>query len=216
MKICDGYTQVAVREETLLEYRPMLRAERMAVLTAACDLPPHTRWNFVARHLEEHIIRGPALIRAAKGTFAWAYKLIIGRGRAEQERADERNLYDGVRLKLLYPHLSSATCDYCRKWWFDPIAGQTYSQDGQPLERTEEELLCQTPAGCPIGSPDKKRTLSEKNQLAFEFDLHCRATGRWPEDPIVKRNAYIIGLAARRVSEEHNERSAAARRFAGR
>ena len=179
----------------------MLHAERAAVLSAAATLDGDAQRRFLQRHMREHVTSGFELLSRRGEDFTWAYRLIVGHGQRRQEQQDARNLYEGMRLKLLYPHLNHSTCDHCQKWWFDPATGETVAQDGKPIGRTEEELSCRTPVGCPLGTPEKKRTWSEKNQRAFEFDLHCRATGSWPDDPIVKRNAYIIGMAAKRVRE---------------
>lgn len=214
MRIVDGYTEVAALAGRALEFRPMLQPERRAVLTAASTMTGQARRSFLCRHFRDHVIDGPTIYSLPDPEFIRAMKLIVGSGRLAEERQDARNIYEGTRLKLLYPHLSRNTCEHCLKWWFDPVSGETYTQDKNPLERMpEEELLCRT-VGCPLGSPEKRRAFTEKNQRAFEFDLHCRAIGQWPDDPIVKRNAYLIGLAAKRVSEERNGRTTAARSFA--
>lgn len=45
---------------------------------------------------------------------------------------------------------------------------------------------------CPKGSPEDSKALTEQNQLAYKFHRECRATGHWPDDAIVRRNAAII------------------------
>jgi hypothetical protein len=45
---------------------------------------------------------------------------------------------------------------------------------------------------CRKGSPEHPRTLSEANQRCYEHYRECRAVGRFPDDPIVRRNAAII------------------------
>lgn len=206
MRINDGYTVVACRAGVVFECRPMLHAERMAVLSVAKTLAGDSLRRYLQHHARDHVDCGFEFLLRRGEDFHWAYRLVIGHGQRQQEQLDVRNLYEGTRLKLLYPHLGRHTCAYCQKWWFDPATGETFAQDKKPIERTEEELLCKTETGCPLGTPEKQRTFSEKNQRAFEFDLHCRATGSWPDDPIVKRNAYVIGMAAKRVHEGLNGR----------
>lgn len=64
-------------------------------------------------------------------------------------------------------------------------------------------------------SPGERRTLpvvelraravelTPQNWQAFEHDRECRAVGRWPNDPVVRRNAAII--AEERESHERRE-----------
>ena len=56
--------------------------------------------------------------------------------------------------------------------------------------------------GCAKGTPENSRGLSVANQAAWRFDRECRATGNFPDDPLVRRNAAII----RQVEEEFERR----------
>lgn len=67
-------------------------------------------------------------------------------------------------------------------------------------------------ANCPRcdGVQEKKpfpgTDLTERNWLAYKHYKECRATLRFPDDPIVRRNAAII-----RAVEDANERNSAFR-----
>jgi hypothetical protein len=70
---------------------------------------------------------------------------------------------------------------------------------------------CRIPGvGCPKGTPENPRGLSVANQSAWRFDRECRATGRFPDDPVVRRNAALI----RQVEEEFERRERAEFRMA--
>jgi hypothetical protein len=51
---------------------------------------------------------------------------------------------------------------------------------------------CRNEKGCPKGTPEKPKTLHPINQQAHQHYQECRAVGRFPDDPIVLRNASII------------------------
>ena len=46
--------------------------------------------------------------------------------------------------------------------------------------------------GCPKGTPEAPRSLRPANRAAYRHYCECRAAGRFPDDPIVRRNAAII------------------------
>jgi len=46
--------------------------------------------------------------------------------------------------------------------------------------------------GCPKGTPENPLALSAANLAAWRHYRECRATGRFPDDPLVRRNAAII------------------------
>jgi hypothetical protein len=46
--------------------------------------------------------------------------------------------------------------------------------------------------GCPKGTPENPLSLSDVNSEAYRHYRECRATGNFPDDPIVRRNAALI------------------------
>jgi hypothetical protein len=47
-------------------------------------------------------------------------------------------------------------------------------------------------AGCPKGTPENPKNLTEKNWQAYMFNEECVATGIFPDDPVVRHNAAVI------------------------
>ena len=50
-------------------------------------------------------------------------------------------------------------------------------------------------SGCPKGTPERQLSLSLKNRRAYRHYLMCKATGKWPDDGMVRQNAGIIEAA---------------------
>ncbi len=46
--------------------------------------------------------------------------------------------------------------------------------------------------GCPKGTPENPKSLSPKNEQAYQHYRECRAVGVWGDDPIVRQNAAVI------------------------
>jgi len=57
--------------------------------------------------------------------------------------------------------------------------------------------------GCPKGTPEDQKGLSAMNHAAWRHDRECRATGQFPNDPIVRRNAALISA----VEASHSRRA---------
>lgn len=62
---------------------------------------------------------------------------------------------------------------------------------------------CRTNQGCPKGTPENSKELSNKNRLAYDHYLQCKAIGKFPDDAIVYRNAGII----RRIEDQQLRQS---------
>lgn len=125
------------------------------------------------------------------------------------ERRDAKNLWEGVILAVRYPQFANRDCGSCRKWWYNDDTGKIVTRGKRPLLRPSNTVLrCETPAGCPKGIPTQTRSLSPKNKLAWRHYLMCRATGRFPDDPIVQINAMRINKALRHAAKlSRQERS---------
>lgn len=61
------------------------------------------------------------------------------------------------------------------------------------------------PIGCPKGTPENQKGLSDQNLQALRHYQECKAVGSFPDDPIVRRNARIISQMERQ--HERQERS---------
>jgi hypothetical protein len=92
---------------------------------------------------------------------------------------------------------------------YDEDTGQVMKNPaGEPFKRPMGNLPpCKIRGmGCDKGTPEDQRQLSPKNEQAYWHFLQCRATGRFPDDPIVSRNAAIIDEVLRlRDSEKWAE-----------
>jgi hypothetical protein len=110
-------------------------------------------------------------------------------------------------LELLHPQVARRDCNHCQRYQYNEETGQVETWRGGPLRRVAgQPPPCRTPKGCPKGTPETGKQLTSRNEQAFDHYLRCRATGRFPEDPLVARNAAVIrsveDLLARRHAEE--------------
>lgn len=79
---------------------------------------------------------------------------------------------------------------------------------GRPVPRP---LGTVTPCGyCPkqpptvppaARTPDTAEELSERNWVAYQHYLECRAVGVFPDDPLARRNAAVIAQAERAAEQ---------------
>lgn len=60
------------------------------------------------------------------------------------------------------------------------------------LRKPGEPTPCRLPIGCPKGTPEDSKALTEKNAMAYRHYLQCKATGNFPKDEIVALHAGII------------------------
>ena len=62
------------------------------------------------------------------------------------------------------------------------------------------------PIGCPKGTAEEPKVFSPQNWAAFQHYRECRATGQFPDDQIVRRNAALIRSEEDRQERERQER----------
>jgi hypothetical protein len=102
-----------------------------------------------------------------------------------------------VRLVRLHPEVAFRSCEDCLKHVYDEQTGRRAEyppQSGRPIPRAAgNEPPCRRgPDKCPKGHPAAGRELTEVNWQAYMHYLECKATGNFPADPIVSRNAGVI------------------------
>lgn len=77
---------------------------------------------------------------------------------------------------------------------YDETTGKQTVWHGKPLARKPGSTLC-TVGKCKKGTPNAPYVLSAKNERAYEHYLECKATGNFPDDAMVRRNAAAIMIA---------------------
>lgn len=109
-------------------------------------------------------------------------------------------------LELLHPQVARRDCNHCELYQYNEDTGLVELWRGQPLRRVRgQSPPCRTPKGCPKGSPEAGRQLMRRNEQTYDHYLRCRATGRFPDDPLVARNAAIIRSVEDLVERRHAE-----------
>lgn len=111
----------------------------------------------------------------------------------------------GVRLVLLRPDASSRDCGECVRWMHrdspEHMGPRLERPAGVPVPRGHRPGSgppCRYCPKQPHGVPPAARCrataeeLSDKNWAAYAHYLECRATGQFPADAIVSRNAALI------------------------
>jgi len=83
---------------------------------------------------------------------------------------------------------------------YDEQTGKRLQRHGKPQRRKPGSAPCAF-GRCKKGSPDNQATLSDRNVQAYQHYLECKAVGRFPDDPIVARNAAAIMVAERHADD---------------
>lgn len=188
--ICDGYTEYGSCHLGQYAFRPLTERQRYVIRSSVS---------------EARVMVARSLVRAAIVIADWnvedpllplpetVVRTVIGTDLAAKQAADADNLSRGVALLAKYPHLSDVTCDYCRRYWFDPSTGDTATEpNGALVERPESAVVaCETDTGCPIGHWSNPSSLSDKNRMALENYAEKLASGESGDD-IERFNAAII------------------------
>lgn len=98
-------------------------------------------------------------------------------------------------LLFAHPEVAGRSCHDCHTWLYDGD-GKITQRAGKPVRRP---LGVITPCvNCPkipdgvVKDWHNAESLTEKNSAAFVHYIECRAVGRFPDDPIVARNAAVI------------------------
>jgi hypothetical protein len=90
--------------------------------------------------------------------------------------------------------VANRNCQVCLKYLFDEDTGRIeIGRDGQPEERFFAcPPPCQTDRGCPKGTPENPKTLSDANEMCYQHYRECRAIGCFPDEAVVRRNAALV------------------------
>lgn len=109
-------------------------------------------------------------------------------------------------LQLAHPAIAARSCEHCLKYQYDERTGEPESsrkKDGSfRLRIAECPAPCRAPGkGCPKGTPEQSKALNERNRDCYEHYLECKATGQFPDDSVVRRNAGVIRETEERYAE---------------
>lgn len=184
--VLDGYNKsVAVGRETLV-FRPMIQSERDQLAELLRSSSEETYDGVQRMFVLRHIVywSGQQLSAVSK----------IVEGDSQEEERDVDNLYHGTILQVRYPHLGIGfDCKTCREQWFLPLEGK-FAKGGHPRP-DDMPVPCETQMPCPRGHYSNPTGLTAKNAHAFRHYRRCLATGSFPDDMIVQRNAAVIRKA---------------------
>lgn len=219
--IADGCTRAGVIPQSeggkrlYVEYRPMLTTDRRLLLSRLRSITFEScefAWaeQIVLDELSVRIVSwtlgnksgsvvavSSAALRELETTLLASLAILVldldARLR-DQETQRELNLVQGVQLLLSHPRVAARDCADCQKYVYDERTGRRVIHANGPVIRpvgTQPPCRIQN-VGCPKGSPEQPRTLTAENRLVFGHFRQCRATGAFPDDPIVRRNAELI------------------------
>lgn len=191
--IADGYNQSCELGGQQIVFRPMTLHERKDLWTLAPNR------SMLENFLQSRIVIGSSQLQISAldpMEFRKALDLIFRPG-DKQGVEDARNLMAGTKLQATKwaGYNQFDVCSKCKDHWFDPITNTISMQDGQPLAREGQPLLCEIEGACPVGHFGRRNSFSPKNKLAYQFHQQCAAFECWPDDPIVKQNAELIRRA---------------------
>lgn len=109
---------------------------------------------------------------------------------------------------LLHPEVAIRDCADCLLHLYDEKTGEVVI--GRNKKPRKRDKSCLAPCvkdpekGCPKGTAKNQKSLTAQNQEAYEHYKRCRAVNRFPDDPIVERNAVIIDSIERAVERKRD------------
>lgn len=116
-----------------------------------------------------------------------------------------------MRLILLRPDVAVRSCEDCSKYLYKDSPtrfGEVSERMGiKTLRMAGQDPPCRWCPKIPDGEPKIRSSaveLSDRNWQAFRHYRECRAVGRFPDDPIVSRNAGVI----RQIQDDADARQA--------
>lgn len=105
-------------------------------------------------------------------------------------------------LRIYHPKVAAIDCETCKKFHYDEkwdpvmIPADPSGRTKKHMPRgPRDPLACSICPKIPLGAvpvPKNAVELSPKNYRAWRHYLECRAVGKFPDDPIVRRNASIL------------------------
>lgn len=90
-----------------------------------------------------------------------------------------------------HPREATRDCGHCLAVVYDLKTGRPWL-DAKGKERPRPAGTRPPCRSCPKGPRPFVGGLSQRNAAVYLHFLECRAVGAFPDDPIVKRNAFLI------------------------
>lgn len=114
-----------------------------------------------------------------------------------------------MRLLRLHPEVATRDCNHCQRFRYNEGTGAVEcGPDNQPLPRFKgEPLPCDFrnndgSTACPKGTPTAQIALSDINARVYIHYRECKATGSFPNDPVVQQNAAVIDEVERQLEKQ--------------
>jgi hypothetical protein len=105
-----------------------------------------------------------------------------------------------VQLIALHPNVAFRDCEDCKAWVYDEETGEREKKGEEDIPRYKGiKPPCGYSQGCAKGTPEESRALTEQNMQAWQFIRECKSVGKFPDDPIVRRNASLVDYADRKI-----------------
>jgi hypothetical protein len=188
--IDDGFTESLLLDaDCQILYRPLTYRQRLLFIPQFQQLGE----QFLRKVLEKQVLFSPVTEIELDGQ---SVSRLLGIGKHSEETEDCRKLKNSVAFQVNHPKLAKVSCDACRKYWFDPLEVKwtVAGRDGKPQLKPEGMLpMCEScPGICPAGHYQNSNRLTGKYLHSFHHYLECEATGCFPDDAVVRRNAKII------------------------
>lgn len=197
-------------------YRPTPRNEVLTLTQIVESLEDGTAVAFVCNWLQKHIVatdwraslrllheRHDEQFERLMLTVMGLVPDVSGQRWWDIESNWLRNLEQGIKLERTNKKLASRSCDDCRRWLYN-AAGELVIRNstGEP-ELREGSVPCETVnVGCPKGHWSDPLSLSEENKAALTHYLECKATGQFPDDPIVRKVARVCEKALKPLEKK--------------
>ena len=116
--------------------------------------------------------------------------------------AAQKNLTEGLLIRLTRPLLEKRSCNFCKEFLFDSETDLLSMRGSDPIRRKPHFVLaCDTHEGCPKGHHSNPVMLTRENEQAWQHFLDWRAVGLTDSHkncPVLRSNWSIMqGLVDR-------------------
>lgn len=114
----------------------------------------------------------------------------------------------GVLLMLQDSAVANRDCDQCTLYVFNETEAKPEIRNGKPVARPKGTATPCFYNRCVKGKPNAYTALLPHNWYAYEHYKECEATGSFPDDPIVRRNARLIKMVEDEIAKHERKAEA--------